>query len=394
VRSFQKGFFSIGNYGTEVYLAPFDTLFIIADLSGGKGWRVKEWKGKYTFASQYYAARNQQLGNLHPKRVKAANFSPDLKSYGQQMDSLLALEMSFFENYLLDHHLPAWFTETERNEIRYADAYLRLNTVKYRDYLGMGKQEEVPAEYYAFIAPQLVNNSKASHLFYYQMFLVEYFSIQLAQQHGKDKADMVLSPQLAQQHLTGEAKDMYLVCYINDFWSLFPAEGEKELAKYYHHFANKALIDQVKAYYQRVYPLKTGDQAPAFYLKDEADSLISLEKLRGNVVYVGFWFVGCAPCIAEIPYGNALVEKFKDKKVKIFSICVRSSRENWAKMSTRFNLKTINLFANPNWEKSLIEQYNVGSYPHYVLIDQQSKIVANGCSRPSQDAAEKIRQLL
>ncbi len=394
VRSFQKGFFQIGNYRAEVYLAPFDTLFVVADLSLAKGWQVKEWKGKYAFASQYYAARNKQLGGLGGQRAGAANISADLKGYQQRMDSLLALETSFFETYRSSHNLPAWFVETERNEIRYADAFLRLNAVKYRDFMGMDKQEDVPAEYYQFVTPGLVNNPKASHLFTYQMFLMEYFSILLAQQHGKNKADMVLSPQLAQEHLTGKAKDMYMICYINDSWSRFPVEGEKEFNKYYTQISDKALIDKIKAYYQQAYILKPGGQAPGFFLQDQADSLVSLKEFQGKVIYIGFWFVGCAPCIKEFPHENALVEKFEGKDVRIISICVRSSRENWMKMSSRYGLKTINLFANPNWEKSLIEKYNIKSYPHYVLIDKTGKVVENNCSRPSEKIATQIQKLL
>jgi thiol-disulfide isomerase/thioredoxin len=394
VRSFQKGFLSIDHYRQEIYLAPFDTLVVMADLSPSKGWIAKEWKGAYAFASRYYAARDKLLAlNLSQRRAQVANSAPNLESYQQQMDSLLEKELSLLDQSAKKNALPPWFVEEERNQIRYNDAQNRLNTLLYRDYLKKEKIKLVPGKFYSFITKDLLDNQKAKHLYDYHRFIEQYFTILILKE---DKLNPMADPipLLADQYLSGQVKDLFMTRYINGILANDPTGGEKLLRSYYSTFKDKELINKIKTYYEHAYKLKEGEQAPYFYLQEGVDSFISLKELEGNVVYMGFWFVGCAPCIAEMPYENALVEKFKDKNVKIVSVCVRSSRENWMKMSQRYGLKTINLFANSNWEKKLTEKYNIEKYPHYVLIDKQGQIVKNDCSRPSGDIVDHIEKLL
>ncbi len=95
-----------------------------------------------------------------------------------------------------------------------------------------------------------------------------------------------------------------------------------------------------------------------------------------------------------MPFENALVKYFEGKPVKIVNICVKSSRTDWAKVSQLHNLQTVNLYANKAWENTLIAKYNVKAYPHYVLINQDGKVVKNNCSRPSGGAKEEIEALL
>lgn len=40
---------------------------------------------------------------------------------------------------------------------------------------------------------------------------------------------------------------------------------------------------------------------------------IDSEKLKGKVVVVSFWYIGCSPCRAEMPGMNTLVAKYRDK---------------------------------------------------------------------------------
>jgi thiol-disulfide isomerase/thioredoxin len=44
------------------------------------------------------------------------------------------------------------------------------------------------------------------------------------------------------------------------------------------------------------------------------------EKLKGKVVLVNFWFIGCMPCMKEIKHFNQLHNSFKDKEFILLSI--------------------------------------------------------------------------
>jgi len=55
--------------------------------------------------------------------------------------------------------------------------------------------------------------------------------------------------------------------------------------------------------------------APIFTSTNLAGTEYNLESLRGKVVVINLWGTFCAPCIAEMPVLNALVEKYKGKDV-------------------------------------------------------------------------------
>ena len=46
----------------------------------------------------------------------------------------------------------------------------------------------------------------------------------------------------------------------------------------------------------------------------------TLSDMKGKVVVIDFWFTGCIPCRAEMPYFDRLAETFKDRPVQFLSV--------------------------------------------------------------------------
>ena len=61
-----------------------------------------------------------------------------------------------------------------------------------------------------------------------------------------------------------------------------------------------------------------GMTAPNFTAKDINGDAINFEDLKGKVVVLNFWFIGCPACIAETPKLNQLTEKFADEADVVF----------------------------------------------------------------------------
>ncbi|GAB4035083.1 TlpA family protein disulfide reductase [Spirosoma gilvum] len=257
----------------------------------------------------------------------------------------------------------------------------------------MDSANAVPKNFYNFVSPAFLNDPSVAHLVDYHHFLNDYFLLHYFQQKRVKEAANYL-PALASTHLSGLSWDVFMTRLMSQYLAGLPTSGEQMLAKYYPKFTNKQWINQLRDTYRDAYTLKPGEIAPNFALEDHLDSLAYLKDFRGQVIYLSFWFTGCAPCRQELPLENELVKYFEGKPVKIVNICVRSTRADWAKVSKFYNLQTVNLYANKAWEGTLISKYNVKSFPHYVLIDQEGKIVKNNCSRPSGNAKAEIAILL
>ncbi|WP_026262204.1 TlpA family protein disulfide reductase [Spirosoma panaciterrae] len=390
----QTGFLTVNQFGGHVYLVPNDTATLFLDLAKANPWSSYQFKGRYAAINQFYFDQAKTLKTVpFAFRANAANEAVSLKRYKSQMDSLLRTEQQFLITYSKQHHLPAWFLQHEQQRILYSDASSRANNILYRRFIKKDSVTDIPNDYFSFVTPAFINNSSTAYLVDYQGFLKDYFYYLFDRQQTV-KNVITYTAQVASKKLTGLAWDVFMSSYLDEILAGAPTLGEQLLTKYYYRFTNKQWINDRKAYYQDAYLLKPGEMAPNFALEDHLDSLAYLKDFRGQVIYLSFWFTGCAPCRQEMPLENELVKHFKDKPVKIVNICVRSSRADWAKVSKLYNLQTVNLYANKAWENTLISKYNVNSYPHYVLIDREGKVVKNNCSRPSGNAKEEIEALL
>jgi thiol-disulfide isomerase/thioredoxin len=62
-----------------------------------------------------------------------------------------------------------------------------------------------------------------------------------------------------------------------------------------------------------------GCDAPDFNVRTIEGEEISFKSLRNNVIVINFWFIGCKPCVEEMPRLNDIVDLYKDKNVVFLS---------------------------------------------------------------------------
>jgi hypothetical protein len=77
------------------------------------------------------------------------------------------------------------------------------------------------------------------------------------------------------------------------------------------------------------------------------------------------------------------------------NVCVTGGKTEpkWIQTVNDLHLNGINLIA-PGWPLNQIcTAYNVGSIPHYVLIDQEGRIVAANAADPGMLTRQKINDI-
>ena len=148
--------------------------------------------------------------------------------------------------------------------------------------------------------------------------------------------------------------------------------------------ANEEYLAMLEDKYQAGLRIQPGNQAPDFELKDEKGNTVRLSDLRGKIVYMDFWAMGCGPCIYE--FQNSLAElkgKYKGSDIAYVYINVNDSDADWKKGIETYNLEGINLIAEGWTDNAACQAYNILGIPHYVLIDKEGIIVNNNCDRPT-----------
>ena len=112
-----------------------------------------------------------------------------------------------------------------------------------------------------------------------------------------------------------------------------------------------------------------GKEAFPFSVTDISGKKYSLEKLKGKVIVINFWFVECKPCVMEIPELNDLVEKYKGKEVVFLGFATNDKSKIEVFLKTKpFQYKII---AN---SKDVAALYKINSYPTHLIIDPNSII--------------------
>lgn len=114
-----------------------------------------------------------------------------------------------------------------------------------------------------------------------------------------------------------------------------------------------------------------GLEFPSFSGTTVEDKYYSLEDLRGKVVLINLWFIGCPPCIAEIPILNELATEYREDFIVLsFGLDDRKSIVEFVEERPM----NFPVFAD---SKELIKntfRINVG-YPTNVLLNKEGKIV-------------------
>ena len=128
--------------------------------------------------------------------------------------------------------------------------------------------------------------------------------------------------------------------------------------------------------------IEKGAISPNFELDDINGYMVSLNSLKGKVVYIDIWATWCIPCINEVPSLQKMEEHFKGKDIAFVSICIKDREKLWKKMVKEKGFTGIQVF-DEKGDSSFIEQYGVASIPRFILIDKEGKIIDANALPPS-----------
>lgn len=114
---------------------------------------------------------------------------------------------------------------------------------------------------------------------------------------------------------------------------------------------------------------KKGTAAPSFIAKNMNSDRLDLNEMKGSIVVLNFWFIGCKPCQVEIPELNELVEKYKNQNVKFVAFAL----DDKAAIEKFLNRKAFHYDIVPS-ARNVAQTYRVSSYPSHFVLDKEGNI--------------------
>jgi peroxiredoxin len=133
------------------------------------------------------------------------------------------------------------------------------------------------------------------------------------------------------------------------------------------------------------------DETPAaetFRVTDLAGQAYDLAELRGKVVVLNFWFIGCAPCRVEMPGLNKLVAEFRKEDVVFLAFALDKAE------------MLLSFLKDHEFEYEIIAEadeiarlYEVQVFPTHVIIDRNGRLIYR-LTGGSADRHDDLRPLI
>src|SRR5690625_8026171 len=121
--------------------------------------------------------------------------------------------------------------------------------------------------------------------------------------------------------------------------------------------------------------------------------MVSLDDLKGKLVYIDVWATWCAPCLAEVPHLKQLTEDYKDQNITIVSMSIdpESDHEKWKKMVNEKDLQGVQIFSDNDWNSQFVVDYGIRGIPRFILLDKEGYIIS--ADRSVERRVGKVRCL-
>jgi len=139
-----------------------------------------------------------------------------------------------------------------------------------------------------------------------------------------------------------------------------------------------------------------GDKAADFKLEKLDGTTLSLDQLRGKVVFLNIWATWCGPCREEMPSMELLYNELKDNKdFVMLAVSQDTKGRSVVAPYVARNGYHFTILLDP--ENKVGESYDVSGVPETFIINRGGQIVAHHMgafdwSRP--DVKDALKQLL
>lgn len=145
--------------------------------------------------------------------------------------------------------------------------------------------------------------------------------------------------------------------------------------------------------------------APSFSLTDLKGAIISLESLKGKVVFIDFWATWCGPCVRSFPAMQKAVDKYKDHPDVVFLFIntlekdgdmEKRKKEVAAFIASKgFNFQIL-LDEQKSGKYEVVNQYKVTGIPAKFVIDKAGNVryALSGFEGAIDAAAEEVGALI
>ena len=182
----------------------------------------------------------------------------------------------------------------------------------------------------------------------------------------------------------------------------------------YHGIGNNFKVKDKKRYFQKLQENTTNleklNQVVKAYKIDfsksdklvlttlENDTLTLSEVLKDNKgkwLYIDFWASWCKPCRETMPESKILKSELEKENIEFVYLSVNDKKENWKKAIAHHEISdSQNYFIENGNTSKVMEDLGINTIPHYLIYNDEGKLVNGYANRPGQGAKAQLEELM
>ncbi|MEM8887874.1 MAG: TlpA disulfide reductase family protein [Bacteroidota bacterium] len=131
--------------------------------------------------------------------------------------------------------------------------------------------------------------------------------------------------------------------------------------------------EEMQEYFQKLHDAQqelVGCEAPNFTATTLSGDTITLQDLRGKIVVLNFWFIGCPPCIAELPGLKQLADEFGPREDVVL---LALATDDKAALDKFVKEREIGFTILPE-TRSVADAFRITGYPTTFVLDKEGNV--------------------
>lgn len=386
LKPIKSGFYSlqIGRANFPVYLEQEDKLNLVVDLSNREA-PVSFKEGKSVGVNDYLTKKSNETQEEVAKMGGFQGiFGMDEKAFVEAMNKMKEGKLAKLKE---NANFPERFVELEEKTIEYEHLY---NLSLYPEYHGYVIKDE------NFKASEIVtkpldgvvynNNEDYNTIAGYKQLVLGHF-MNAYYKEGADRGAVI--EELKATGIEVLRKDF--AQNLSQGLKLGHKDAKEEVDRIKGLTTDEEINKKLDEFLTLSGKLSEGQPSPKFEYDNIKGKKVSLDDLKGKLVYIDVWATWCGPCKGELPYLQKLEKDYHGKAVHFVSISIDEDKAAWENMVKSQKLGGIQLHAEGAWKSGFAQSYKIQGIPRFILLDKAGNIISADAPRPSSD---KIRVML
>lgn len=143
-------------------------------------------------------------------------------------------------------------------------------------------------------------------------------------------------------------------------------------------FLDKDNHDKICDDASKLEPLLIGKIAPDIRMFKQDSTPISLHQIKSKYTVLFMWDPDCGHCKQTMPFVKDFYDKFKDRGVEVFAVCIKGPSEIkkcWDTIEERGIVKWLNV-VDPYQTSRYQQLYNAKTWPQLYILDENKVIIS------------------